>query len=196
MNQPELESILKKARLPEFSGESLELFPRRVAARLKRHDLPVRKSVNLFPRLAWTFGLAACVVMAVAISRWSGGTKMETVSTLANVKVIRETLALFPNQVRAIVEDKHGISLVLSDKGDVPTSPPLYVRICNGKHCSSFVTFSGQEIQVAGQEITVLADARGGIILTGNKFVWSSTARNEMHNHLIIEARNLGAMAM
>ena len=70
---------------------------------------------------------------------------------------------MFPHQVRAIVQDESGLKLVLSDSGDVPVSPPLYVRISDGGHSSSFVTFSGQEIQAAGQSITVLADARGGI---------------------------------
>jgi hypothetical protein len=58
------------------------------------------------------------------------------------------------------------------------------------------VTFSGQEIQLAGETVTVLADARGGIILTGNKFVWSNTDRTYVGNHLKIEAKNLGAAMM
>ena len=70
MKQPELESILRKARLPEISDESLEMFPRRVVARLNRDDLPIRTAKHFFPRLAWAFGLAVCVVMAVAISHW------------------------------------------------------------------------------------------------------------------------------
>ncbi len=128
-----------------------------------------------------------------------GGIKTEAVSTnddLADIKVIRETLALFPNRVRAIVQDEHGLHLVLSDTDDVPASPPLYVSICDGKKCSSFVTFSGQEIQIAGQKVTVLADARGGIILTGNQFVWSNAERTHAGDHLKIEAKNLGPAVM
>jgi len=53
------------------------------------------------------------------------------------------------------------------------------------------VTFSGQEIQVAGQEITVLSDASGGIILEGNQFVWSSTSRIYASSNLKIEAKPL-----
>ena len=106
-------------------------------------------------------------------------------------------MALFPNQIRALVQDDGGeVKLVLSDTGDVPASPPLYVRISDGKHSSSFVTFSGQEIQVAGQNITVLADARGGIILAGSQFVWSSRERTSAAGHLKIEARNLGTVTM
>lgn len=199
MKQPELDSILKKARLPGIPGESLELFPRRIVARLKHSEPSVRTARNFLPRLAWAFGLAACVVITFAIGHRSGQMKTETIpenDSLTNAKLIRETLAMFPNRVRAIVQDEHGLNLVLSDNDDVPASPPLYVRICDGKHCSSLVTFSGQEIQIAGQKITVLADARGGIILTGNQFVWSNTERTYAGKHLKIEAKNLGAVAM
>ena len=199
MNNPELESILKKARLPEAFPESLEMLPRRVAARLQRDEPAPRPARRFSPHLAWACGLAACAVIAFAAGLWRG--RMETgaipaTDPLASIKLIRETLAMFPNQVRAIVEDEDGLKLVLSDTGDVPASPALYVRICDGKHCSSFVTFSGQEILVAGQKITVLADARGGIILTGSQFVWSSAGRTDAGKDLKIEARNLGALAM
>jgi hypothetical protein len=197
MNNPELESILKRARLPEPSEESLELFPRQIVGRLKRIEPPVRAARFFSPRLAWAFGLAVCAALVFALGHERG--KREAVpadDSLANVKLIHETLALFPNRVRAIVSDEHGLSLVLSDHDDVPPSTPLYIRICDGKNCSSFVTFSGQEIQIAGQKVTVLSDARGGIILAGNRFAWSNTERNYADKHLKIEARNLGAMAM
>jgi hypothetical protein len=42
----------------------------------------------------------------------------------------------------------------------------------------------------------VLADARGGIILTGSQFVWSSSGRTDAGSQLKIEAKNLGALAM
>lgn len=194
MNKPELESILKKARLPEIPEESLAMFPRRVVARLKRNEPPLRAPRHFLPRLAWTFGLATCIVIAFAIGHRNG--RMETkaalaTDSLANIKLIHETLAMFPNQVRAIVEDEHGISLVLSDNNDVPASTPIYVRICDGRQCSSLVTFSGQEIQIAGQKITVLSNASGGIILEGNKFVWSNTSRIYASSNLKIEAKPL-----
>jgi hypothetical protein len=58
------------------------------------------------------------------------------------------------------------------------------------------VTFSGQEIQVNGQKLTVLSDARGGIILTGKQFLWSNTGQIAMQNHLKIEAKDLGFFSM
>jgi hypothetical protein len=216
MKKPELDSILKKARLPEISMADLEKFPSEVADRIQRErsswssnfSLPggaaagntlKRERQRLLPRLAWTFSLAACVVIAFAIGHWSG--RMETKATaendsLANIKLIRETLALFPNRVRAIVQDERGLNLVLSDQENVRASTPIYVRICDGNRCSSLVTFSGQEIQIGGQKLTVLSQPDGGIILEGNKFVWSSNEPVYAGRKLKIEAKNLGTITM
>jgi hypothetical protein len=199
MNKPELESILKKARLPEIPGESLEMFPRRIVTRLKRNESPARAARNYSPHLAWAFGLAACVVIAFAIGHWRGRMDTGTIpvtDSLTSMKLIRETLAMFPNRVRAIVEDERGINLVLSDRDDVPVSPPLYVRICDGEHCSSLVTFSGQEVQIAGQKVTVLADSRDGVILAGQHFMWSDNERVYAGGHLKITTKNLGSIPM
>jgi len=199
MKKPELDSLLKKARLPEIPEESLEMFPRRIVARLQRNDWPVRPARRFSPRRAWAFGLVLCLAAAFAIGHWSGRRETKAIvenDSLASLKLIHETLALFPNRVRAIVQDEHGLNLVLSDAADVPASTPLYVHISDGQHNTSLVTFSGQEIQVAGQKLTVLSEADGGIILEGNQFVWSSSEPVYAGRKLKIEAKNLGTAAM
>ena len=199
MNRTELESILKKARLPEIPGESLEIFPRQTVARLQRGG-PTKSTPRSFaPRLVWAFGLAACIVIAFVIGHWSGRRESGSTSatdSLTNMKLIRETLSMFPNRVRAIVEDEHGINLVLSDKPDVPTSAPIYVRISDGRQTSSLVTFSGQEVLIAGQQVTVLADAKGGVILAGQHFVWSDSGQVYADGNLKIKAETLGLVSM
>jgi len=198
MNNPELDSILKKARTPERPEEFWAEFPQQVAGGLNRARTEnYRPERNWFPRLAWGFATAICILAAFAIGHWRGRVEMKTsTDVLANAKVVSETLAMFPNQVRAIVQDERGVNLVLSDSADVPASPPIYVRICDGKHSSSLVTFSGQEIQIAGQKMTVLSDAQGGIILMGNDFAWSSREPTYAKNDLKIEAKNLGQATM
>ena len=199
MNNPELESILKRARMPEISEASLETFPRRVISGLQRDDAPTPPARSFFPRLAWVGGLAACLLAAFAMGRWHGRMETGTISSediLASAKLVHEMLAMFPNRVQAIVEDAQEVKLILSPDANMPAHALLYVRICDGRHCSSFVTFSGQEIQVAGQKITALADGRGGIIVTGGQFVWSSTERIDAGAQLRIEAKNLAPEAM
>lgn len=199
MKKSELDSILKKARLPEVPEASRELFPRQIVARLKHREAPSPHAQNFRPRLAWAFGLSACLVIAFAIGHWSGRMAAKNLAagdSLANLKLIRETMAMFPNRVRAIVQDERGMNIVLSEQENIPASTPIYVRICDGEHCSSLVTFSGQEIQIAGQKLTVLSQPDGGIILTGNQFVWSSAKRTYAGQHLKIEAKNLGTVTM
>lgn len=206
MNKSELDAILKKARTPQPPEEFWEEFPQRILRQANRGgdaSSPARFATraslprNWFPRLAWSFATAICILIAFAIGHWRGQMETKTAASvvtsdiLENAKFVRETLAMFPNQVRAIVKDEHGLNLILSEKENVPSSPPLYVRICDGKNCSSFVTFSGQEIQIAGQKLTVLSDARGGIILAGNEFVWSSDERTLAKNDLKIQAKQL-----
>lgn len=195
MNNSELDDILKKARAPERSEEFFEMFPQQVVRQLKRAETRRRHAERRwFPRLAWGLVTAACLLAAFAIGHWRG--RVETNSAaendvLQNTKFVERTLAMFPNRVRAIVHDQRGWNLVLSSQSDVPASSPIYVRVCDGKNCSSCVTFSGQEIQIAGQKMTVLSDARGGVILEGDRFVWSSDGNNYVEKKLKIEARNL-----
>ncbi len=199
MNKSELESILKKAQLPEIPEETLELFPRRIAARLKHGVQPGRAPRSFRPRWGWALGLAACIAIAIAFDYWSARTatgKIPAPDTLTSRKLIRETLAMFPNRVSAIVEDEHGMNLVLSEKPDVPVSTPIYVSISDNGRSSSMVTFSGQEVQIAGQKVTVLADAHGGVILAGQNFVWSESGRVYADGHLKIKAETLGPIAM
>ncbi|HXF09737.1 MAG TPA: hypothetical protein VN625_03055 [Desulfuromonadaceae bacterium] len=196
MNDSELTALLKKARVPEPSGELWDELPGRVARQLNRARTETSHSVRGgFSRWAWGMATALCVVMAFIAGHWHGQ-MAEKKDALASGKVVRETLAMFPNRVRAIVEDEHGLNLVLSENEDVPASSPLYLRVCDGKQCASVVTFSGQEIQVAGRKMTVLADGHDGVILMGNNFAWSSREPAMAKNNLKIEAKNLDIGAM
>jgi hypothetical protein len=198
MNDSELEQRLKAAREPVFAPDYLESFPQTVLANLRsaRRCRALTRGPWL-PRLAWGLAAAACLLIAFTVGQWRGRVENGgSGDVLADLKVVQETLGMFPNRVRAIVRDANGINLVLSDSPDVPASTPIYVRICDGRHCSSLVTFSGQEIQVAGQKMTVLSESDGGIILEGNKFVWSSTGKIYARNGLKIEARPLSSAIM
>jgi hypothetical protein len=200
MNNSELEAILKKARTPERPEEFFETFPQQIARQLNRAGRPSRHiERRWFPRLAWGLATAICILVAFAIGHWRGQIETKTAASndiLQNVKFVQETLAMFPNQVRAIVRDNHGLNLILSNNGNVPASPPIYVRVCDGENCSSCVTFSGQEVQIAGQKLTVLSDGRGGIILEGKQFVWSNDLPSGMGGHLKIEAKNLNSITL
>ncbi|MGA3282838.1 MAG: hypothetical protein ABSD57_00065 [Verrucomicrobiota bacterium] len=189
---------LKAAQVPARDENYWESFPRLVSAKLRAAPAERPFERHWWPQLAWGGSIAfVCLVIGFAIGHWHGQRQTtEADALLQNGKMLREVLTLFPNRVRAIVQDEHGMRLVLSDQPDVPTSVPLYVHICDGKQCSSLVTFSGQELEIAGQKITVLSDAQDGIILEGNQFVWSSSARNFAQGGLKIEARRLNSITL
>jgi hypothetical protein len=198
MNDSELDRMLKAARPPERSAEYWERFPGRVVSRLQWKRAAGRPERRPWlPRLAWGLAtVAMCVLAGFELGHWRGRTETAADGLLQNQKVIKEMLALFPNRVRAVVQNEKGLSLVLSDKDDVPASAPLWVRITEGRHSSTLVTFSGQEVELAGQKVTVLADARGGVVLMGRDFVWSNSGLTGTGGNLKIEARNLGSVTM
>lgn len=200
MNDSELDQKLKAARGPSLDPAYQQAFPHSVLAHLRSAPLrparpaPAGRRSWRF-RLVWAFSAAACIVIAFLAGRWHGRWQNSR-DVLADSKLIQQTLAMFPNRVRAIVRDQRGLNLVLSDHENVPASTPIYVRICDGAHCSSMVTFSGQEIQIDGQTLTVLSEANGGIILEGNGFLWENGKPLYAAKNLQIQARNLGSITM
>ncbi|HYG23130.1 MAG TPA: hypothetical protein VEH04_10135 [Verrucomicrobiae bacterium] len=190
MNDSELENKLKAAAVPERNAEYWDLFPQAVLSQLdrraRRRDRP---AVSL--RWLWALGLAsACVLIAFILSPFNAE-RQPVFAALENSEVIRQTLGMFPNQVRAIVQDEEGTRLVLSEKPDVPDSPPLWIRICNGKECRIVITFSGQSFEVAKERVEVLADAQGQVMLVGDRLFWSEAEQSRSARHLRIQARSL-----
>lgn len=198
MNNSELNRILKAAKAPERREEFWARFPRRVTARL--HWKPALKpSSGRFWRLAWALSaVTACLVIGFMAGHWRGHEEAAAENgLLQNAKMIQETFAMFPHRVKAIVQDQHGINLVLSDKEDVPHSTPLWIKICDGKNCAAMVTFSGQEIKLGSKELTVLTDVDGKIILAGENFLWSNgDALLAGNDKLKIEAKTLAPVVL
>ena len=178
MSNDELNRLLKSAPVPEREAEYWADFPPSVTGRLRAGQSSAfrRFEPRRTPLLFWGVGFAtACVLIAFAIGSWRGCESGLSASQVAAMqKYFHEVEALFPNQVRAIVIDENGPRLVLSERADVPTSPPLLLRISGRHGTQSVVTFSGQQILVNGDLCDVLADAGGHILVVGNKFVWSN----------------------
>ena len=109
---------------------------------------------------------------------FDGGRKIDTGSVAGEIDFVYR----FPKDLK--FGQTVNVSLRVAD-----TSVPPNSQI--GNHCSSVVTFSGQEIEMAGKKITVLAAAGGGIILTSDEFAWSSSAPDRAMSGLAIKARAL-----
>jgi hypothetical protein len=194
MNDAELNRILKSVEPPHRPKEYWDEFPNDMSRQLNRPLPRERRQTNWLPRLAWAGSFAAiCVLTGILIGHHLGQTKLADANgqSLQNEKLIREVMAMFPNRVRAILKDEAGLHLVLADDADVPASTPLWVKICQGAQCTTLVTFSGQEVDVAGQKMTVLADAEDGVILVGDRFAWASDETNGNVQDLKIQAKPL-----
>ena len=195
MNDSELDRLLKSGPLPQRAEAYWREFPERIARELRRAPAAERIRNRWRPRLAWGLGVATLCLIA---GSWVGHRHGEAGASnglLQNPKLIGEVLALFPNRVRAIVQDERGLRLELADEADLPESTPLWVRFRQGAQTRSFVTFSGQEVEVAGQKITVLAEAKGGVLLMGDRFVWSTEEPGKLPDRLQVEAKALNYVA-
>jgi hypothetical protein len=197
MNDSELNQTLRSARVPEPPADQWDRFPQRVVQRLRREI--TKPAPRVRPRralLLWGIGFAtACLVIGFGFGFWRGRHVPADDGSLAeSSKLIREVATLFPNRVRAIISDRSGVRLVLSDRPDVPVSTPLFVKVCQGTKCQTIITFSGQEIQVANENVEVLADARGNVLLVGDRLVWSSAESTRTVANLKIAAKPLDAV--
>ncbi len=194
MNDAELNQILKNANPPERPADYWQEFPAQVQRQLNRPLPPQRGPMRWWPRLAWTGAIAtACVIGGFLMGHRFAGIEIadDHSQILQSQKLIQEVTAMFPNRVRAIVKTESEWQLILSDDANVPASTPLWVEVRQGGRCTTLVTFSGQEVQVAGQKMTVLADAGNGVILVGDRFAWSSADSKAGLRDLKIQARPL-----
>src|SRR4051794_17460263 len=115
MNGPELDQLLKSARVPERTDDYWNDFPKEVTVAIRRQaTVPVRPEskplFNLGPLSAWGISVAAvCIIAGLALGLWRAHQATALARQLVEArKYYGEIQALFPNQVRAIVFDGQG----------------------------------------------------------------------------------------
>lgn len=143
----------------------------------------------------WPLAVAACLMLVFILRRHdSGGNPQLPIvkhEEDAAAIILREFSALYPNQVRAIIQDSRGIQLTLADQPDISPGQALVLRVCQPKGCEEIITFSGQNIEVAGHEVTVRTENGGRVILDGEQFLWSSDLKTSPAPGVHIESRRL-----
>ncbi|MEO8616622.1 MAG: hypothetical protein ABI600_15875 [Luteolibacter sp.] len=155
---------------------------------------------NRHPRipawLLWPLAAAACFLLAwVALQplNTTGKTPAQPVALQEDAAsvILREFSALYPNQVKAIIQDSHGIQLTLADKPDVAQGKALVLKVCQAQGCEEIITFSGQNIEVAGHQVTVRTESGGRVTLDGDQFLWSSDFKGNPAPGIHIASRRL-----
>jgi hypothetical protein len=140
----------------------------------------------------WPLAAAACLLLAFFLRPHDSGNHPDLPSVEhkedAAAIILREFSALYPNQVRAITQDSQGIHLSLADRPGQVSGQALVLKICQATGCKEIITFSGQDIEVAGQAVTVRTE-KGRIILDGEQFIWSSDHHGNPAPDIHIESR-------
>lgn len=153
-----------------------------------------------FPRIAssllWPLAAAACLILAWLALHSGTGTRKTSPPLIAQQEdaaavILREFSALYPNQVKAIILDSRGIQLSLADHPDVAPGKALVFNVCQPRGCEKIITFSGQNIEVAGHQVTVREETGGRVTLDGERFLWSSDFNGNPQPGIRIESRRL-----
>jgi hypothetical protein len=140
----------------------------------------------------WPLAAAACMLLAFLVKRppaTAPGTAMELQDEAAII--FREVSALYPNQVRAITRGRDGLQLTLADEPVAESGKPLVLRVCENSACEDIITFSGQQITVAGHDVTVRASLDGRVTLQGDELLWNSDSRESSLPGVLIDSRYL-----
>jgi hypothetical protein len=115
MNDSELDSKLKAARVPPRDEDYWEVFPRRVAGKLRA--VPSEPTVRAAcpPWLAW--GAAAVLIcLAAAFCHGHSRTPKEIARALIkDERAIRMELAQLPGRLRTLMRDEHGLGSLIAE---------------------------------------------------------------------------------
>lgn len=180
MNNSKLNELLRRAAVParteaewqELAGDTM-----RSLAASRENAVFARGAARRPHRTPWLLGLglaAACVLAGFFLGHWRSELQAQRAELADARKLFAEISMMFPDQLQAVVLDGAAPRLVLADKISGDQGPPLYVRLCGAQGCQRVITYSGQRVSLNGESCEVLLDARGRIIVSGERFAWSS----------------------
>lgn len=190
MNDSELNDLLQQARVPERSAEEWTGLAADTTRQLQRRQQSVpTQSRAVWPRLAWGLGLATvCVLIGFLVGQQRADRETRLDEIAQARKLFAELSETFPNQLQTVVLDGKSPQIVLADRPLTNRGTPLYVRLCATNGCQRVITFSGERVPLNGEQCDVLVDANGRVIISGERFVWSSGEQVAGNPALRIEA--------
>ena len=115
MKDFDLESELRAMRVPERDAQFWDAFPQRVLAELRAPppQPPVRHAPS---RLAWGAGLALAGLAAGFCLGHSRASKTVAYALVSNERELRQTIQQFPDHVRTLMQDEHGLHKLIEDQ--------------------------------------------------------------------------------
>ncbi len=116
MNDSELEAQLRALPNPERSEEYWADFPRRITRDLRTRPLPRPAPSSWLPQVAWGFSLAfGCFALGYFIGH-NEVPRGLTHAMLENQREFRVSLTKFPDQVRSLMLNEHGLQTLLPEQ--------------------------------------------------------------------------------
>jgi hypothetical protein len=116
MKKFDLDSELKVVRVPEREQEFWDAFPRRVMAELRGASATQPVRTPWLPRLAWSF-VPALACVAACFCLWETRLpKMLRYTVIQDERELRQTVRQFPVQIRAFMQDEHGLGKLIEDQ--------------------------------------------------------------------------------
>ena len=110
MTDFDLESKLKSVPLPERPPEYWDGFPTQVRAGLRHAPMVYSRRHCRLPRMAWGMAFAlACLF--ICLTSWPAFH-----ATLQSGKTFRRELAQFPDHLRVLMTDDHGMHYLIADQ--------------------------------------------------------------------------------
>lgn len=123
------------------------------------------------------WALAAGALGAVVLALWAGG-RPAPENALAWQRTLEQMEELFPGQVNAVVERDGKFEVELADQNAGGTGQPILVEFVQGSRVLRVLSYSGRKVcvELGGRTACFepLVTADGGVILSGENFLWSS----------------------
>jgi hypothetical protein len=189
MKNSDLDLLLRTARVPDRADSYWAAFAPAVIRRLSAEPAPA-PAERRWRTVAFA-GLAAAVGgVLLGFFLWHRApASRDPYARLRDGEMLREILPRYPSRLRAIVQDEQGLHIILSDRPDVPASMPIWIEISGEGRRRAAVTFSGQRVTLGDDQLEVLADPSGRVMLIGSRFFWSPDVRTGAAANLEVRVR-------
>lgn len=181
MNDGQLDRLLRSNHPPERTADYWNSFPEAVRSQLRpagsaRPASASHRRSAYWLALRWLAAGGTVALLSLLLS-WQrtkpAGQPEFTAAELQSYREIwRQISTLFPHQVRAVILGPDGPQVVLSDRPNLPSAPPVVLRHCASDGCRTALTFSGQAVQLGQRQLEVLTDSRDGVIVAAEDGVW------------------------
>lgn len=191
MNDKDFRDRLRKLPVPIASGAARERARHRAMIAYQNRGEFSPKSPLPWMIFSWA-GAFTVIVLAFVLGFLFFRNSTDYLAK--DREILRQTDALFAGQLNAVIERDGEIQIQLADESSQPSDQPILIQFRQNGHNLRVLSYSGRSIDIIlnGKHISfeALATSNGGIILTGENFLWSQQHPDALAGYRV-EARSL-----